>query len=138
MVGRVEHHAPKLWWSHEVHTAHNARTAAQRKLQKLEEGTAPHALVFEAIKTKNSEYRTAISHSKKMSFKKMVASGKDRVHRAMSKASGTSARDSARFMGDSAALKWRDRDLKFNGRDEVAAGVSNFSCKSFLLNRLIN
>ena len=48
VVGRVEHHAPKRWWSHEVHNAHSARTAAHRRLQKLEEGTAPHALMFKA------------------------------------------------------------------------------------------
>ena len=46
VVGKVVHHAPKRWWSHEVHTAHNARTAVHRRLQKLEKGTAPHALMF--------------------------------------------------------------------------------------------
>ena len=67
-----------------------------------------------------------IGESKKASLKKLVASGGDGVHRAMSKASGTSARDSSRFVGDSATLKWRGHDLKFNGRAEVAAGVSKF------------
>ena len=47
----------------------------------------------------------------------------------MSKASGTSAQDSSRFMGDSATLKWRGHDLKFDGRDEVAEGVSKFTAK---------
>ena len=50
VVGRIEHHASQRWWSPEVHTTHNARTTAHRKLQKLEEGTAPHALVFKAMK----------------------------------------------------------------------------------------
>jgi hypothetical protein len=127
VVGKVVHHAPKRWWSHEVHTAHNARTAVHRRLQKLEEGTAPHALMFKAMKAKNKEYRAAVSHSKKTSLRKMVASGKHGVHRAMAKASGANARDSSRFMGDSATLKWRDHDLKYNGRDEVAAGVSKFT-----------
>ena len=44
----------------------------------------------------------------------------------MSKASRTSARDSSRFMGDSATLKWRGHDLKFEGRDEVAEVASKF------------
>ena len=31
VVGRIEHHAPKRWWSPEVRTTHNARTVAHRK-----------------------------------------------------------------------------------------------------------
>ena len=132
VVGRIEHHAPKRWWSPDVHTTHNARTAAHRKLQKLEEGTAPHALMFKALKAKNKNYRAAVSQSKKASLKKLVASGEEGVHRAMSKASGTSARDSSRFMGDSATLKWRSHDLKFDGRDEVAEGKQRESRNSLL------
>ena len=129
VVGRIEHHVLKRWWLPEVHTAHNVRTAAHRKLQKLEEGTAPHALMFKAMKAKNKDYRAAVSQSKKASLKKLVASGKDEVHRAMSKASGTSALDSSRFMGDSATLKWRGHELKFDGRHEVAEGVSKFTAE---------
>ena len=54
-----------------MHTAHNARTAVHRRLQKLEEGTAPHALMFKAMKAKNKDYRAAVSHSKKASLRKM-------------------------------------------------------------------
>ena len=89
VVGRIEHHAPKRWWSpDEVYTTHNARTVVHRKpVQKLEEGTAPHALMFKALKTKNKNYRAAVSHSKKASLKKIMASGKEctgrcRKHRA--------------------------------------------------------
>ena len=112
-----------------MHTTHNARTAAHRKLQKLEEGTAPHVLMFKAMKAKNRDYRAAVSQSKEASLKKLVAFGKDGVHMAMSKASGTSARDSSRFMGDSATLKWQSHALKFNGRAEVVAGVSKFTAE---------
>ena len=87
------------------------------------------ALMFKALKAKNKNYRAAVSQSKKASLKKLVASGKEGVHRAMSKASRTSARDSSRFMGDSATLKWRSHDLKFEGSDEVVEGVSKLTAE---------
>jgi len=79
-------------------------------------------MFIKAMKAKGKNYRAAVSQSKKASLKKLVASGKDGVHRAMSKASGTSARDSSRFMGDSATLKWRLLQLTPRGRPLSVAG----------------
>ena len=112
-----------------MHNAHSARAAAHRGLQKLEESTAPHAPMPKAMKAKDMGYRAAVSHQKEAPLKKLVAFGGDGVHRAMSKASGTSARGPPRFMGGSATLKWRGHDPKSNGRAEVAAGVSKFTAK---------
>ena len=127
VVGKIKHHKPKRWWTHEVDKAYKERASVYRKLRKLEQGSAPHALLFKVSKAKTRSFRMEINKAKKLAMTELMAQGTIGIERAMNKVSGVKGRDGAKYMGTSATLKWRHFNESYSGEAQVAKGVSDFT-----------